>query len=475
MNRQQLDTNWIASSPLNSIRWTYRQRTGAKFVVGDHHRIISDALERVIGGETKRLIINIAPRYSKTEMVSIGLSVYGFMINPRCRFIHTSYSADLALRNSETVKDIIKSDWFQKMFPCRIMQGSDSKAEWDTEQGGGFYAVSALGQITGFGAGQTTDMEGGKYRFSGAVIIDDPIKPMDALNDNAREKVNLWYDTTIRSRLNSRNTPVIVIMQRLHLHDLCGYLTAEDKDPWEVVSLPVLDENDNALWPYKHTAEELKRLRETIPFVFNTQYQQHPTPAEGLMYREFKTYSVLPDMRTLRSNARGRVAICNVTDSADRGSDNLCSIDYIDTPEACYVLDVIYTDKPTEHTEPMMAKMLIKDQVQVAHVESNNGGGIFSRNVERLCRAAGNFAIRFHNYPQTRNKETRIFTAANEVNNLVVFPEHWQEMWPQFAREIVYFLRAGRNAHDDGADCLTSIWEHHGRFGSIGNAADYFG
>lgn len=272
-------------SLLFHTRYNFKQHHKRKFVIGDHHRIICDALEKVLSGEIKRLIIEIAPRYGKTELAVKQFIAHGLALNPAAKFIHLSYSDTLALDNSEEVKDLIQEDFYQELFPeVQLKKDSTSKKKWYTTAGGGVYATSAAGQVTGFGAGLVDEEDGGramtpkekkelvekldamsdedrktlfanlddtkeerefrnnideflngineqmefdhpilkKQKFGGAIIIDDSIKPEDADSDTIRERVNSRFDSTIRNRTNSRNTPIIVIGQRLHPRDLPG-------------------------------------------------------------------------------------------------------------------------------------------------------------------------------------------------------------------------------------------------------------
>ena len=127
-----------------------------RFIVGDHHRKICEALDKVVRGEIKRLIINIAPRYGKTELVSKNFIAYGLALNPRSKFIHLSYSDDLVLDNSKEINETVQSDYYQRLFPEVVVESKNAK-KWYTSVGGGLYAVSAAGQVTGFGAGQVND------------------------------------------------------------------------------------------------------------------------------------------------------------------------------------------------------------------------------------------------------------------------------------------------------------------------------
>lgn len=450
--------SWILSDSLHFARYFFKLMNGGKkFVVGKHHRMICDKLNDVLTGKTRRLIINIAPRYSKSELVSRNFIAMGLAINPAAKFIHLSYSGDLALGNSVAVKDIVKSDEYQRLFGVEIAVGTDTKSQWNTTKGGGLYATSSLGQVTGFGAG-AIENEGDDWQFGGAIVIDDPIKPADALSDNNREAVNLHFETTIRNRVNSRNTPIIIIMQRLHEHDLCGYLMELEPDEWEVLSVPCISYNEDgdeeALWPFKHTIEELHKIESANQFVFDTQYMQNPKPLEGLMYSKLRTYEILPMEQSIRKN---------YTDTADKGADFLCSVCYVETPSGMYVTDVLYTDKPMEYTEVKTAEMLLLNGTQLVKVESNNGGEGFARNVEKNVRLQGTpvaLKMNFTSFFQSLNKNVRIFSHSAEVQNLIYFPSDWETRWPQFAQAVKGYRKVGRNAHDDAPDVLTGMVEN---------------
>ncbi len=450
--------SWILSDSLHFARYFFKLMNGGKkFVVGKHHRMICDKLNDVLTGKTRRLIINIAPRYSKSELVSRDFIAMGLAINPAAKFIHLSYSGDLALGNSVAVKDIVKSEDYQRLFGVEIAVGTDTKSQWNTTKGGGLYATSSLGQVTGFGAG-AIENEGDEWQFGGAIVIDDPIKPADALSDNNREAVNLHFETTIRNRVNSRNTPIIIIMQRLHEHDLCGYLMELEPDEWEVLSVPCISYNEDgeeeALWPFKHTIEELHKIESANQFVFDTQYMQNPKPLEGLMYSKLRTYDILPMEQSIRKN---------YTDTADKGADFLCSVCYVETPSGMYVTDVLYTDKPMEYTEVKTAEMLLINGTQLVKVESNNGGEGFARNVEKNVRLQGTpvaLKMNFTSFFQSLNKNVRIFSHSAEVQNLIHFPSDWETRWPQFAQAVKGYRKVGRNAHDDAPDVLTGMVEN---------------
>ena len=302
MTQSQAIRYCITTDTMFATRFFFASQNGQKFNVGEHHGLMAKAFDRVFRGETQYLMINVPPRHSKTEFVKSFIAK-GFGINPASKFILASYSANLALDNSEQIRDMVSSDWYRNLFPeVEIKKDANAKHKWRTTAGGGVYATSSQGQITGFGAGVMEteasdiaeflngDFQEGKnheensdeYKFGGAIIIDDPLKVIDADSPVVRQKVIDIFDGTIRSRVNDRCTPIIVVMQRLHKDDLCGYLQRkEEQYNWEVLSLPaiVTDENgvERALFPLKHTLEELRQMRASNKYVFETQYQQNPT------------------------------------------------------------------------------------------------------------------------------------------------------------------------------------------------------
>lgn len=458
---------WTLQDILHFTRYFFKHNQNRKFVVGNHHILIANALNKVLQGETKRLIINIAPRYGKTELAVKNFIAMGLALNPKAKFIHLSYSDDLALDNSDGVRDIMETPEYQQLFDTRL--DNRGKKKWYTTEGGGLYATSSSGQVTGFGAGLVDDEEENSIEeflpaidgldFGGAIILDDPIKPDDANSATIRNKVNNKFETTIKNRVNSRKTPIIIIMQRLHTDDLCGKLIREEGDEWEVLSMPCIttsEEGDEvALWPFKHTLEELKKEKSKNSMVFETQYMQNPKPLEGLMYdRDFRIHEAIPYCKTSTRKA--------YVDTADTGKDYLCAIIYEEQPHANYVLDILYTQKPMEFTEPRLAELLTIHNVDECNIESNNGGRGFARNVEVQCREMGNNFTYINWFHQSHNKNERIFTKSNEVMNLTYFPKGWDYLYPTFHTHITTYMKIGKNEFDDAPDCLTGTVEYRG-------------
>ena len=426
-----------------------------------------------------------------TELVIKSFISWCFALNPRCRFLHLSYSDILVNDNSDTVRNIMSEELYKMLFPNSALASEKGSAKrWKTKAGGELYAVSTQGQVTGFGAGAVDEeidkMDGGNdifvfddhtnemlkmidaktNIFQGAIMIDDPLKADDAASDLIRERINQRFENTIRNRVNSRRTPIIIIMQRLHEHDLCGYLQEIEPDAWTILSLPVIQIDPEtgeecALWPMKHNLEELYKLREINPVVFETQYMQNPIPTEGLMYHEFRTYQNIE----LPSGHEASQRWCYV-DTADTGSDYLCAICFINTPELIYVIDILYTQEPMEKTEVLLAKMLTENSISECLIESNNGGRQFARNVKSKVRAGlHNFKTVIHTFTQTKNKAARIFSNSALVNSDVAFPANWDKKWREFYNAITTYRKDNKrkSTHDDAPDALTGVIEMRSR------------
>ncbi|MFV5365443.1 phage terminase large subunit [Acinetobacter oleivorans] len=271
-------------------RYMFKERRGYKWMHNWHHLELCEALMKVYRGETKRLVINLPPRYSKTEIVVINFMAWCYGKKPDSEFIHISYSAMLAANNAFQIRGLVQEEAYKKVFPDFALR-DDSKAKdfWRTSEGGVCYATGTGGTITGFGAGKLRD------DFGGCIIIDDPHKAHEASSKTIREGVIDWFQNTLESRTNSPETPIIVIMQRLHEDDLAGWLLGDRKDGvpiaggngevWEHLCLSAIQEDGSALWPAKHNIQKLKQMEQAAPYVFAGQYRQMPSPPAGGFFK----------------------------------------------------------------------------------------------------------------------------------------------------------------------------------------------
>jgi predicted phage terminase large subunit-like protein len=247
-------------------------------------------LEACRTGRIKRLIINIPPRHLKSISASIALPAFWLGHDPRIRILCASYGQDLSNRLSLDCRSVMTSSWYRRLFATRLSPLKQSQAEFMTTEQGFRMATSVGGVLTGRGAD--------------VIIIDDPLKPDEAVSTSQREAVNAWYDNTLYSRLNDkRQGCILLIMQRLHLDDLVGHVL--EQEPWEVVSFPAIAEEDEhhvfqtpygmgrhhrkageVLHSEREPLETLALLRQTLgEYNFAGQYQQAPVPMGGGMVK----------------------------------------------------------------------------------------------------------------------------------------------------------------------------------------------
>ena len=300
-------------SHLHFTRYFFKKREGSKFLISPHHEVICKTLDEVLKGNIKRLIINIPPGYSKTELAVITFIPHGLAINRQSKFIHISYSDTLVQNNSAAVLDIVKSDEFRRLWPMTLRSDSKSKKDWMTDEGGAMLAVASGGTITGFRAGRL--QEG----FSGALIIDDPMKPDDAFSAVMRDRINMRFTNTFKSRLAHEDVPIVVIMQRVHEDDPTGFLLRGGTgEHWHHLLLPALIPEkaqkypseythgipidhgipSGPIWPLKHTEEDIKLMEESDPYTHSSQYDQRPAPLGGGLFKSkwWKYYDVVPNI-----------------------------------------------------------------------------------------------------------------------------------------------------------------------------------
>ena len=286
----------------------YELNPQTQLFMAPYIHLIAMHLEACRLGKIKRLIINLPPRYLKSHCASVAFPAWLMGKDPSARIICASYGQDLAENLANQSRKIMQSAFFQQIFATRLDPRKIASNDFMTTEGGGRMATSVGGVLTGRGAD--------------FLILDDPMKPDEALSDPRRQAVNDWYDNTLLSRLNDKvNGCIIIIMQRLHQDDLVGH--ALEHGDWTVLNLPAIAEVDETFeivdifgqkfWkreagsPLHEERESLKMLKETKARIgdynFSSQYQQNPMPKEGAMIKAhwLMTYDTLPPASECRA------------------------------------------------------------------------------------------------------------------------------------------------------------------------------
>lgn len=412
---------------------------------------LCNGFQDFIQSDDEVMIVNEPPRHGKSR--TAGLLVEWVLGNDQSQKIMTgSYNETLSTMFSKNVRnDIqeIKADQskvvFSDIFPgVRIKQGDGAMNLWSLEGGyNNYLATSPTGTATGFGAS--------------LLVIDDLIKNAEeANNELTKEKHWSWFTDTMLSRLEEGGK-IIIIMTRWASDDLAGRALELFKDAGAKIrhiSMKALQDDGTMLCDEvlsrKSYETKIKAMGADIAFA---NYQQEPIDLKGKLYTSFMTYSgALPQFKEIR----------NYTDTADTGDDYLCSINYgVTFANEAYVLDVLYTKDPMEDTEPATAKMLYNGQVNVARIESNNGGRGFARNVRRILeQELGSNYTTVKWFTQSTNKDARIYSNSSWVMQHIYYPEDWRNRWPEYYDAMNKYQREGKNKHDDAPDATTGIAEN---------------
>lgn len=270
----------LKSSLYSFTAHMFRARRGTPLRANWHQVEVCEALERVVLGKCPRLIINVPPRSGKTEIAVVNFVAWAMGLYPDAEWIHASYSKRLAAQNAYNIRAMLRGPAYQAIFPdLEIVADSRARDEFRTTRGGVVYATGSEGTITGYGAGKMRD------GFSGAIIIDDPAKAGEASSPLMRQNVIDWFQVTMESRKNRQDTPIIVIMQRLHEEDLSGWLLAGGNgEQWEHLVIPAIDGQGRSFWQDQFPIADLLRKETASPYVFAGQYMQTPKPRVGGMF-----------------------------------------------------------------------------------------------------------------------------------------------------------------------------------------------
>ena len=248
------------------------------FIEGRHHLEIAEKLEKVATGEITRLIVNMPPRHSKSELASYLMPAWFLGRNPKLKIIQATHNTELAVRFGRKVRDLIDSEQYGHIFPDTDLK-ADSKAagRWETSAGGEYFAAGVGAAVTGRGA----DL----------FIIDDPHSEQDAMSEGRLEEAYEWYTSGPRQRLQPGGK-IIVVMTRWGLRDLTGRLIKAQgsdvlSDQWEVVEFPAILPSENPLWPEFWKKDDLLKVKASLPVQkWGAQWQQQPTAEEGAIVKK---------------------------------------------------------------------------------------------------------------------------------------------------------------------------------------------
>jgi len=425
-----------------------------------HLKLIADAFQSVADGNIKKLAISLPPRAGKSYITSL-FCAWMLGKDPKGSIMRNSYAAKLAEKFSKDIRDgIIIYPKYKELFPeVKLSKNNQAVDGWSLEGNTqpSYFCAGVGGAITGFGCKLVA-------------ILDDPLKNIEeALSETTIENVWNWYTSTHLSRLEN-DCPEIHIATRWSRKDPIGRLTDENSEEYnpdfKVINIAALDDKGKSFCEEIKTTKEYEAIKKvTDEFIWEAEYMQHPVESKGLLYpiEELKRFS-LEELKTINKDGnkvfKQADGIIGFTDTADKGSDFLCSPIGKKFGEYTYVTDVVFTQDGVEITEPLVAQQLIDTKCEIMKIESNNGGSSYARNVRNLIK--GKCYCMVIDEPTTQNKETRILMNAGYIKEYFYFRNDYLpgSDYDKFMRALTSYIKLGKNKHDDAPDAVTGLAEY---------------
>lgn len=415
-------------------------------------------LENFWNDDTKKyLTLSIPPRHCKS--LTISLFVCYLLQDNFVKIMTGSYNEDFSALMCKNIRDRIQEEKIDRerivysdIYKSKIQKGAaqSHKFKLDGSPTINVLSTSVNGSATGFGAN--------------LIILDDMIKSAtESYNLKQKEKVYDWFVNTMLSRLEGEKQKVIIIGTRWQKDDLIGKVLDWNDDNIVEINLKALGENDEMLCEEILNREQYEELKAKLSEeIFYANYQQQPMDLKDKMYNNLNTYKEEELYYTDRNGEKKQIdfeRIINYTDTADTGSDWLCSITGGVYKNKVYILDVYYTKSSMEYTEGILASKLKDFEVHNCRIEGNNGGRGFARNVGKEYRDLGGETTIIKTFSQTKNKQTRIYSNRHNVMNYIYFPYDCDSRFSQYFKDMMEYKAESQNEHDDAPDATTGIIE----------------
>lgn len=402
--------------------------TKPDFVINWHHRLVADALDRVLAGRCRRLMIFEPPQNGKSEQVSRRFPAYAFGKRPGLRIIAWSYSDSLAQDMSRDVQKVMSQKEYKVLFPkVRLAESSDqekrTQGQFDIVGESGYYvAAGIMGSITG----KTSDIG----------IVDDPIKNRaEAESEVYRQRVWDQYTSAFATRQFGSDGAIIICLTRWHEDDLAGRLlrlAAEnpDADQWEVISLPaiakVADGYRNVgdpLWPAKYPLAELMRRRAGMgEYDWASLYQQEPAPPGGGLFKEEWFAGRFVDAAPVEARrARGWD-----TAGTENGGDWTCGVKIAEAGGIFYIEDVQRKQLGPDGVDKLMRLTTELDGVKVAQREEKEGGSAGGAVVAARAKTLVGYDYAFVQVTGSKVTRSKPFRAQCEAGNVRIVRDRGQ-------------------------------------------------
>jgi predicted phage terminase large subunit-like protein len=428
------------------LKCFYTLAPGTKFIDNWHIDLILEYLEEIERCHISRLIINVPPRSLKSTIISVSWPAWLLGQNPTRKIIVASYSLGLSLKHSQDTRLIMNSHWYKRLFPLtRIAKGANEKSKFVTTQQGFRFATSISGTLTGEGAD--------------ILIVDDPVTPLQAASKAKRSRVLEWFEQTFSTRLNDKkNGAIVVIMQRLHVDDLSGYLL--QKKFWQTLILPAVCEQDTLfkvgrfthlykqgdfLNPKREGNKEIELAKlELGSYGFNAQYQQSPLRLNnGIIQASWiERYVVMPTNYDLSYQSWD----CAISTSA-QADYSVCSTWGI-VNQQIYLLDIFRQQLDFISLKKMVIS-LYEDYKPAGVIIENKASG--QPLIQEFTRTSFLPVIK---YLPTNDKVNRLLMVSSMFESRkILFPQNASWL-AELESELFHFPHA---KHDDQVDSISQF------------------
>ena len=452
------------------FRFLFNKIEGRPFTVDLIHQSLFDIVEDIIGGKETRVNLNLPPRAGKTTLASYML-VYGLTVNPKSNFIYTSYSQSLLADIANHVRDIINHPVYVAMYSSyNRMQDIEEKPVDDfwaeylfkqtgkatfsskkiTTAQGGVILFSSIGStVTGFGCGIRN-----KKGFTGALIIDDPQKPTEIRSQVIREKTKVYFAETLLSRLNYPTTPIVCIMQRLHIDDLSGFL--EKEYGFTTLKKPLLVDGVCQI-PSQYTEERIKELQ-VNDYVFQAQFLQSPQYLGGnLIKTDWFGYYPLQQYDYTKLVISADTAM-----TVKEASDYTCLMVGGVTPNGkLHIIDMVHGRFEFPELKQQLVNLYNKYQYTDGITTSCNE--IFIENkasgIQLVQELQANTGLPIIPVEVTKDKLTRVEEVLSYIasGNVLLPVDKSYGFNPALLNECAEFSREQSQTHDDIVDGLSQL------------------
>jgi len=424
---------------------------GITYLHNWHIDAMAHQLLQCAEGPINRLAITVPPRHLKSICSSVALTAWLLGNDPTRKIIVVSYSKELADKFSRDFRQVVNSEWYKQAFP-RMRARRDTDNEFETTQGGYRLATSVGGTLTGRGAD--------------FIIIDDPIKPTDAASKTIRESVTEWFRTTLLSRLNDkRRGRIVIVMRRLHVDDLIGYVVESAPGDWAHLDLPAIamedqripigDELfhersvDDVLDPVREPLTVLESIRQQMgSTAFSAQYLQRPIPAEGsmILHKWLHYYDSLPAMIPNMQIVQSWDTASTVEETSDY---SVCTTWWVVNGKY-YLVDVVRVRVDYPGLRQLVIQNSVRHNATTVIIEDKGAGTSLIQDLRHEGRV---HPVAF--LPQG-SKEMRMYGQTSKFESGQVLLPQKSDWLDEYRNEILAFPGS---RHDDQVDSTSQFLE----------------